>query len=546
MDLNNFKLLPIDNQKEVYLEIKAKKEAFINKMVHRCTEDVEINTKLFIMQIQFLMKIYGSKEAADRFISYMSFKLDCAREQEEEMWRLDVEKCQENLAILTKEKELKTEVLADIMPVQRKYKIISRPAKLTKKDGEQSEAGKKWFELLKQNNLPEHYTDAVKVLESEERGNPRSPAQLKEWLFSLGWVPDEFAYVKDKKLETVKKIPQVNTKEAELTDSIKALMEANPQLEHLDSLGVLNHRIGLLKGFLESVDSNGFVKATINGFTNTMRFQHSKPCVNLPTIPKKYWEMVRGVLIAKDDKHILCGSDMSSLESNTRNHLIYFFDPQYVKDMQVDGYDSHTDIAKRAGLMTEDEEKFYQWYGKNEDIEKTEEQTKNYKRLKAIRLKSKKVNFGALYGAGISKLALTANISEREAKILHTAYWERNKAVKLISDACIIKEVNGMKWLYNPVSRFWYSLRIEKDKFSTLNQGLGVYCFDIWLRYVRSQGIKLCGQFHDECISCIPKGTEDEVRQKLLNAIAKTNEELKLNIELGISIDFGQSYKDIH
>jgi hypothetical protein len=34
-------------------------------------------------------------------------------------------------------------------------------------------------------------------------------------------------------------------------------------------------------------------------------------------------------------------------------------------------------------------------------------------------------------------------------------------------------------WLYNPVSKFWYSA-IYKDIFSTLNQGTGVYCFDTW------------------------------------------------------------------
>ena len=561
----------IDNWKDLPVEI----------YVHRCSEDVKINTKLFIMQIQYLMKIYDSKEAADRFIGYMSFKLDCAREQEEEMIKLDIEKCKENLAFLMGEKDIKTDILSKLMPPVHKYKIVPRPAKLTKKDGQQSEAAKKWFELLKSQNLPEHYTDAIQVLTHTELGNPRSPKQLKDWLYSLGWVPDEFNYVKDEKKGIIRKVEQINTKEGELTDSIKALIEDNPQLEQLDNLGKINHRIGLLKGFLEMVDSNGFVKATIAGFTNTMRFQHSKPCVNLPTIPKKYWEMVRGVLIAKDDNHILCGSDMSGLEDNTKQHYMYFFDPNYVKEMRSYCFDPHCDIAVLAKNMSRDEECFYKWYtGKKEgkDCDKilSDYYARNYtaaqsmmnsvsgftleellsfddkaqalqiKILKPIRLKNKKVNFAAVYGAGIPKLAITAKITEREAKILHTTYWFRNKAVKQVSNALVVKEVNGMKWVFNPVSRFWYSLRMEKDKFSTINQSTGVYAFDTWVRHGRSQGLKFCGQFHDETIQCIHKSRQQEVKEKLLNAIAKTNEELKLNVELGISIDFGHSYADIH
>ena len=74
----------------------------------------------------------------------------------------------------------------------------------------------------------------------------------------------------------------------------------------------------------------------------------------------------------------------------------------------------------------------------------------------------------------------------------------------------------------------------------------GVYCFDTWVRNVRNDGNKICGQFHDEIITPTKKGQEEEKKQSLLKAIELTNQQLKLNVELSISIDFGDRYADIH
>lgn len=74
----------------------------------------------------------------------------------------------------------------------------------------------------------------------------------------------------------------------------------------------------------------------------------------------------------------------------------------------------------------------------------------------------------------------------------------------------------------------------------------GVYCFDTWIKYSRKQGCKISMQYHDEQMQNILKTQQEEIKQKLLTAIKLTNDELKLNIELGISVDFGRSYADIH
>lgn len=101
-------------------------------------------------------------------------------------------------------------------------------------------------------------------------------------------------------------------------------------------------------------------------------------------------------------------------------------------------------------------------------------------------------------------------------------------------------------WVYNPVSRFWYSLRAKKDVFSTINQSTGVYCFDLWIREIRAKHNQLTAQFHDEIVKHIKEGAQEKCREVLLNAIDQVNNKLKLNVTLRVDIQFGKTYADIH
>jgi len=101
-------------------------------------------------------------------------------------------------------------------------------------------------------------------------------------------------------------------------------------------------------------------------------------------------------------------------------------------------------------------------------------------------------------------------------------------------------------WVQNPVSGFWYSLRSEKDRFSTLNQGTGVYCFDNWVKKCREKGIKTVGQFHDEIIALVKEGDQIETAINMNYSIQELNEQLKLNVDLGVDAQFGKTYAEIH
>ena len=498
--------------------------------LNRCKEDVKINSRLWNTQWKKLVKLYESDVGATRLINYLTFKMDCIKEQEQSMWRFNEEYCKESLKKLQDLSDEKTELLVSAMPAKPIIKEFSRPAKPFKQDGSRSVSGDKWFKILEEECLPEDYSGTVTRKVGEEKSNPSSHKQIKEWLDSLGWEPKTFKYKRDKETSEVTKIPQVSVEGGEVCSSVKSLYKKEPKLRELEEYFVLKHRVSILKGFLRD-NKGGYLQATVSGITNTMRFKH-KCLVNLPGVDKLYGKQIRGCLIAPEGLQ-LCGSDMSSLEDRCKQHYIYKYDPDYVREMSAEGYDPHTSLAVFSKAMTKEEER--QFKNGEGDIE----------RLKVIRKAYKGTNYASVYGIGGESLSRQLSVSKREADKMLEAYWKKNFSVKKVAEDVEVKVFDKKKWLFNPVSKLWYTLRAEKDRFSTLNQGTGTYVFDCWVREVRKT-YKIIGQFHDEIIFCTKSGEEDKAVATLKDAIKSVNSRLKLNRDMDIDIEFGNSYAEIH
>lgn len=174
------------------------------------------------------------------------------------------------------------------------------------------------------------------------------------------------------------------------------------------------------------------------------------------------------------------------------------------------------------------------------------EQDAIFKRLSAERKKAKVVNYSATYGVGKVKLSRSTGMSEADAAQLLEGFWKMNWSIKAVADQVQVRRIGGKMWLYNPVSRFWISLRNDRDKFSSLNQSTGVFCFDSWLAHCWSKGIRGVAQFHDEVVVPVPKGKEVEVNKKMKEAISEVNAKLQLNVPLDVDPQFGDNYSKIH
>jgi hypothetical protein len=506
----------------------------IEVYVNRCSEDVKINMYVWNKVKSFLSRLYNVHEDTVitlPIVKYLMFKADCALEQQRSKWKLDIPLVETTLETLYKARTEKVEGLARVMPKVAKTALREPPAKPYKKDGTLSVQGVKWQSLLRSKGLPPDHTEPVEVVVKEEDPNPGSTSQVKDWLYSLGWDPITFKYDKNDD-GTDRLIPQIRKDDGGvkvLCPSVVELIEKEPAIELLDGLTVISHRISILEGFLENVDEEGFVQAKIQGLTNTLRFKH-KVCVNLPGIDKPWGKEIRGALIAREGYELM-GSDIMSLEDMTKRHYIYPYDPDYVKEMDNPDYDAPLDLAIQAGRITK------------EDAVRHVRKEADFG---AIRKTFKPVNYGAVYGIGVPKLAREMRVPQYEAKVLLDTYWQRNWSIRKLAEDQVVKKIQGQMWLLNPVSGFWYSLRYDKDRFSTLNQGTGVFVFDTWLRYVRSKRKQMTAQFHDEGVWEIKKGFRDKGESLLRWAMKKTNEELNLNVTIDIDVQFGDSYGQIH
>jgi DNA polymerase I-like protein with 3'-5' exonuclease and polymerase domains len=215
--------------------------------------------------------------------------------------------------------------------------------------------------------------------------------------------------------------------------------------------------------------------------------------------------------------------------------------------MQKPGFDPHLDLASVANLVSNSEIKEYLRLDKLSDLCDNDRET--YKKLKAKRHGAKTTNYACTYGAMPPKIAAQADIPLSQAKELYNAYWDRNNAIRKVASAQHVEtldEYDNEKWLLNPVSGFYYSLRHEKDRFSTLNQGTGSYCFDTWIGFVLKEREQITGQFHDEGIWVTPEGYEQRQVEILERAIEKANKYLDLNVQLRISYEFGTNYGEVH
>lgn len=577
---------------------------------HRCSEDVKINVALWEDLKERLVELYslaqeqidngnvGGKrmspneeiyidqfiglpveKAVDRILTFLMFKMDCARLQEQTGWDVDIELLESSIEQLTAEGEKAKAELESVMPQVPKYADRKQPAKPYKKNGDLSASGEAWEEVKKliQSKAVDEFGNpmvkastkegSVKVLTGYEPPNGNSPDQIKAFLYSKGWKPESFKYERDEEAFSAwiarkpregarreawtawknskpedRAIPQITIQGdegKELCPSLEELAEEVPEIKVYAKYCVLKHRLGVLNGFKRDM-YEGKLQARIKGFTNTLRMQHAE-IVNLPGVDKPYGKIVRGVLVAGKGR-VSVGSDLSSLEDRVKHHLMLPHDPEYVATMQQDDFDPHILMALTAGMVSQEEF----------DEFKKGNKTAN---AKAARKKGKTTNYASVYNAGPDKIAIAAGVSKAEGKQLHEAYWKLNWAVKAIADEqVVVTDSRGNKWLVNPINGFCYALRKESDRFSTLAQGTGAFFFDMWLdkviegMYSKWGRKTLTAQVHDEHIFVIRdvEKFKGEFAALIKESLDKVNEQFKLRRKLGCETQFGSSYSQIH
>jgi hypothetical protein len=262
----------------------------------------------------------------------------------------------------------------------------------------------------------------------------------------------------------------------------------------------------------------------------------------------EYGEYIRPCLKCDTDGgEILIGCDIKSLENTTRSILTYDIDPVSAQALLDPEFDTHLDLAVFAKAMTEEESMLYPIVkSKIKSGEYSTEDKQFFTRLDNIRHQYKTLNYMCLYNAGAPRISKELSVPLSVGRRLHQSYWDRNYAVKQLSNSAKIKTWGGIDWVYNELVGVWFELRKKSDVFSSLNQGLGSYLFYEWVREVRLRGVKITLNYHDEIqIRTKPEFIES-ISKILQESMDVINNKYKFPIQISIDIQTGSSYGDTH
>lgn len=175
---------------------------------------------------------------------------------------------------------------------------------------------------------------------SFEQGQISSDKVLKSYLFSIGWVPDEY------------NVERINgkfvNKSPKLTESSLALLGEPGEL--IGEYNTLKNRRGILSGWIEAAERDGRLHGrmwTIG--TPTFRCRH-EVVANLPTVEAAYGKEMRSLLLCEEGWSII-GADSSGNQMRGLCH--YIGNPEFTAEV-IDG-DVHTRNAVTLQEFTDGE-----------------------------------------------------------------------------------------------------------------------------------------------------------------------------------------------
>ena len=173
-------------------------------------------------------------------------------------------------------------------------------SKILNKKGELTSLAKKWFNLLNEQNLSYDREEPVEIVINTLPGNPNSTNQKKDWLFSLGWVPRTFDYVKNNSFITQNFFVSPNrivaiSSEANL-DIVEKVMFVYNQLKN-DNLAFITLVDELVKDdSLDIFDKfSQIVNSDYDSLQEVIKRVPSKYNEELLTVGKDHYMLVKGV-----------------------------------------------------------------------------------------------------------------------------------------------------------------------------------------------------------------------------------------------------------
>lgn len=364
-------------------------ENFSPAMLHRCSEDVEIQTLIYHALIK-----EGEGQNWDK-AHLLTLKLfEILHEQEEYGWLVDrpyIDKCISMLThFIRKIDAVLTPKLPLILVIEETkekggvYKYVKKPFI---QSGAYHANTKKWMEA---NNIKGRSVVGPYSRVSFRNVDLSKNKETKEYLLAEGWIPDKWNYKK------------VDGKH--FRDEDGQLVKMSPKLSHDDSFAGIQsglgkmiakrvqakHRCSNIEGWIKLIREDGRISARVSGIAATGRAKHAG-IVNVPGGDAFFGKQMRQCFIVKKGFKIV-GTDSAGCQ--LRMLAARMGDAEYmdviVKGDKAKGTDMHTINQKAAGL--------------------------------AMRSQAKTFIYGFLFGAGDAKIGDIVGGGAKEGKALKAEF----------------------------------------------------------------------------------------------------------------------------
>jgi len=381
---------------------------------------------------------------------------------------------------------------------------------------------------------------------SYEPINLNSPAQVKDFLLTQGWIPDEF---------TPKGAPKLSESSyPTIRGELGKLVSRRNVLKHRAQMLFNINKKGELKGLLNLVRSDGRIEAgAMTNGTNTGRMTH-RGLVNIPK-PKDIGLWPSDVQIRElftvPEGTLMMGVDADGLEARMEAHscMPYEGGESYAHEL-IDG-DVHSNTAFNNGYMNEEELAFYQSH--KVDKAPLEEKDKHrYKVLDAIREESKAPKYAITYGSGIPGLANTLGCSTAKATRIYNDFWNGNTALNGFKKAIVAFWKSTGKQYIIGIDGRRINTRSEHSLVNAYFQSTGsivvkvaALFFDKWLRErdMETQQIII---MHDELEGEVPIDERDVVEELAKKAFEEAGKFLNIRVPVTGTPKWGKTWRDVH
>ena len=321
------------------IEFNDFESGYTKEMLTYCIRDVELNVRVYKVLVEEAKKIIGKFPLYSKGLEVENRFAAIEAAIRTKGWRFDMAGAQTLLTKMNNEMERIEAVLEPAIGLRciKKDKPDEVKTPAWRKDGCYTSATVKWFGYTQESGKEDRPIDGPYCRISFEQGKVGSIEVVKDYLYSIGWEPDEW------------NVERINGKFVNKSPKITetSLEPLGPTAMLISEYYTLRARRGILEGWIE--EATNAPDKRLHGRmwtigTPTFRCRH-EVIANLPSVDATYGKEMRSLLQCEEGT-VIIGADSAG---NQMRGLCHYIGNDDFTDEVING-DVHTRNATALGV----------------------------------------------------------------------------------------------------------------------------------------------------------------------------------------------------